>query len=139
MALVEEERTNERRRTRGAWGEPSPFATPAPTAVLDQLKSEGVVRYLLVSGERDDTTWGIIGAIWLSNDAERGGFLVSPGALWPGWEMARSYRGALSRGWSDEQIFSYWDDQTGSLGTYMIDPKRRVDSLSEVARLVGLL
>jgi len=45
----------------------------------------------------------------------------------------------LSRGWSDEQIFSYWDDQTGSLGTYMIDPKRRVDSLSEVARLVGLL
>jgi hypothetical protein len=136
---MEDRATNEGDRTRGAWGEPSPFASPAPTAVLDQLKSEGEVRYLLVSGERDDTTWGIIGAIWLSNDAERGGFLVSPDALWPGCEMARSYRSALSRGWTDEQIFSYWDEQTGSLGTYMIDPDRRVDSLLEVARVVGLL
>ena len=136
---MEDRATNEGDRTRSAWGKPSPFASPAPTAVLDQLRSEGVVRYLLVSGERDDTTWGIIGAIWLSNDAERGGFLVSPDALWPGCEMARSYRGALSRGWTDEQIFSYWDDQTGSLGTYMIDPNRRVDSLLEVARVVGLL
>jgi hypothetical protein len=136
---MEDRATNEGERTRGAWGEPSPFASPAPTAVLDQLRSEGAVRYLLVSGERDDTTWGIIGAIWLSNDAERGGFLVSPDALWPGCEMARSYRGALSRGWTDEQIFSYWEDQTGSLGTYMIDPDRRVDSLLEVARAVGLL
>jgi hypothetical protein len=136
---MEDRATNEGDRTRGAWGEPSPFASPAPTAVLDQLKSEGEVRYLLVSGERDDTTWGIIGAIWLSNDAERGGFLVSPDALWPGCGMARSYRSALSRGWTDEQIFSYWDEQTGSLGTYMIDPDRRVDSLLEVARVVGLL
>ena len=136
---MEEERTNERKRTRGAWGEPSPFATPAPTAVLDQLKSEGAVRYLLVSGERDDTTGGIIGAVWLSNDTERGGFLVSPDSLWSGYEMARSYRGAVSRGWTDEQIFGYWDDQTGSLGTYMIDPDRRVDSLLEVARVVGLI
>ena len=139
MTHMEDRATNEGDRTRGAWGEPSPFASPAPTAVLDQLRSEGAVRYLLVSGERDDTTWGIIGAIWLSNDAERGGFLVSPDALWPGCEMARSYRGALSRGWTDEQIFSYWEDQTGGLGTYMIDPDRRVDSLLEVARVVGLL
>ena len=89
---------------------------------LDQLKSEGAVRYLLVSGERDDTTWGIIGAVWLSNDAERGGFLVSPDALWPGYEMARSYRGAFLADGADERIFWNWDDQTGSLGTYMIDP-----------------
>jgi hypothetical protein len=130
---------SQRRRARIGWGDPSPFATPEATALLDQLNAEGEVRYLLVSGERDDTTWGIIGALWLSSDSERGGFLLSPDALWPGWEMVRSYRGALARGWTDEGIFSYWDEQTGSLGTYMVDPQRPADSLFEVARVVGAI
>jgi hypothetical protein len=136
---MEDRRMFERPSAMDAWADPSPFASPAPTALLPHLHSEGPVRFLRVSGERDDTTWGIVGALWLSIDRARGGFVLSPDALWHGREMVRSYRSALSRGWSDEQIFSYWDDQTGSLGTYMVDPHRDAASLFEVARAVGAL
>jgi len=129
----------ERERPRDAWADPSPFATPAPTVLLPNVHREGPVRFLLVSGEKDDGRWGIVGAFWLSNDAERGGFLLSPSALWQGREMARSYRSALSREWSDERIFSYWNEQTGILGTVMIDPVRTAETLSSVARVVGAI
>jgi hypothetical protein len=136
--MIEGQRTPE--RTPDGWGSsPSPFATPAPTVLLPHLHAEGPVRFLLVSGERDDATWGIIGTFWLSSDRARGGFILSPDALWHGSEMARSYRSALSRGWSEEQIFSYWNDQTGSRGTYMVGPPREADTLFEVARLIGAL
>jgi hypothetical protein len=127
----------ERDHVRDAWADPSPFAMPAPTILLPNIHLEGPVRFLLVSGEQDDRKWGIIGAFWLSSDAERGGFLLSPSALWQGREMVRSYRSALARGWSDERIFSYWNDQTGILGTVMIDPMRSAETLFSVARVVG--
>lgn len=92
------------------------------------------MRYLLVSGELDDTSWGIVGAFWLSVDGGRGGFLVSPEALWHGSEMVRSCRGALSRGWTDEAIFGYWADLAGVVGTYMVDPEDRAETLISVAR-----
>jgi hypothetical protein len=126
-------------RTRGAWGSPSPFATPPASTTLPHLATEGRVRFLLVSGERDDTTWGLVGAFWLSEDGARGGFVVSPDSLWHGSEMIRSYRGALGRGWSDQRIFEYWEAQTGSLGTYMVDPEKTAETLFEVARTVGAL
>jgi len=125
--------------TRDAWADPSPFAMPAPTILLPNIHQEGHVRFLLVSGERDDRKWGIVGAFWLSIDAERGGFLLSPCALWQGREMVRSYRSALSRGWSDERIFSYWNEQTGILGTVMVDPVRSAETLVSVARVVGAI
>ncbi len=112
---------------------------PAPTILLPNIQQEGPVRFLLVSGEKDDRRWGIVGAFWLSGDGERGGFLLSPSALWQGREMVRSYRSALARGWSDERIFSYWKDQTGILGTVMIDPLRNAETLFSVARVVGAI
>ncbi len=129
----------ERESARDAWGDPSPFAMPAPTVLLPNIHLERAVRFLLVSGEQDDRKWGIVGAFWLSSDSQRGGFVLSPSALWQGREMVRSYRSALSRGWSDEQIFSYWRDQTGILGTVMIDPMRSAETLVSVARVVGAL
>jgi hypothetical protein len=120
-----------------AWGHQSPFATPPATVLLPQITDEGPVRFLLVSGEKDDARWGIVGAFWLSTDRARGGFLLSPQALWYGREMVRSYRSALSRGWSDDQIFAYWSGQTGILGTYMIDPPSGSNTLADVARFVG--
>jgi len=53
--------------------------------------------------------------------------------------MVSSYRSALSRGWSAEQIFSYWSGQTGRLATYVIDSQREGETLFEVARRVGAL
>ena len=129
----------EREQTRDAWAAASPFATPSTTVSLPQINVEGPVRFLLVSGEKDDGRWGVVGAFWLSTDAERGGFLVSPSALWHGREMMRSYRSAVARGWTDEQIFSYWTEQTGMLGTYMLDPERDAGKLFEVARIVGTI
>ena len=92
---------------------------------------------LLVSGDRDDATWGIVGAFWLADEGDRGGFLVSPDALWTGSEMVRSYRGALARGWTHERIYRYWEQQVGSTGTYMVDPEERASGLFLVARRVG--
>jgi hypothetical protein len=129
----------EREQERDAWSDPSPFAMPAPTILLPNVHREGPVRFLLVSGEKDDRRWGIVGSFWLSDDGERGGFLLSPHALWQGREMVRSYRSALSRGWSDRRIFSYWDGQTGILGTVMIDPVRTAETLVSVAKVVGAL
>jgi hypothetical protein len=119
------------------WGLASPFATLSPQ--FTELHREGAVRFLLVSGERDDTAWGVIGAFWLAEDGGHGGFLVSPESLWHGSEMVRSYRGALARGWTEEGIHRYWEAQSGSTGTYMIDPEERAGSLFQVARRVGTI
>jgi hypothetical protein len=108
-----------------------------PTLQLADLQREGSIRFLLVSGERDDAAWGIVGAIWLSDEKNHGGFLVAPESLWHGSEMARSHRGALARGWSYERIYRYWEKQVGCMNTYMIDPEQRASSLFEVARRVG--
>ncbi len=124
---------------RDAWADPSPFAIPSPTGILPSISTEGPVQFLLVSGEKDNAKWGIVGALWLSTDGTRGGFLLSPEALWHGKEMVRSYRSALSRGWADAEIYAYWCAQSGILGTYMLDPQRRAASLSEVARVVGVI
>ena len=121
------------------WNEPSPFAPPIANTHLPHMSTEGPVRYLLVSGELDDTSWGVVGAFWLSLDGERGGFVVAPDSVWSGSEMVRSFRGALDRGWTERRIYAYWEGQAGNLGTYMIDPEERADSLFAVARQVGAL
>ena len=103
------------------------------------LQREGPVRFLLVAGERDDGAWGVVGAFWLSDDGDHGGFLVSPESLWQGSEMIRSFRGALARGWTRERIYRYWSAQAGNASTYMIDPEERAGSLDQVARRVGII
>ncbi len=103
------------------------------------LLSEGPVRFLLVSGDQDDGSWGLVGSFWLSIDGERGGFFVSPRSLWRGSEMVRSYKGARGRGWSDTDIYAYWQGQVGISGAFMIDPQQHADNLFQVARRVGAL
>ena len=109
-----------------------------PVTAPDAL-AEGPVRFLLVSGELDDGRWGLIGAFWLSIDGTRGGFVVAPQAIWHGSEMARSFRGASSRGWHAEDVYRYWQRQVGAAGMFMIDPQQHADTLFQVARRVGAL
>jgi hypothetical protein len=117
----------------------SPFSSfPEPVHTPDLL-SEGPVRFLLLSGELDDGSWGLIGAFWLSIDGRRGGFVVSPEALWHGSEMVRSYRGALARGWTSDEIYTYWQGVVGIAGSYMVDPQQHAHNLFQVARRVGAL
>jgi hypothetical protein len=127
-------------RTRNKWNdEPSPLSsTPEPIHTPDLL-SEGPVRFLLLSGELDDGGWGLVGSFWLSIDGGRGGFIVSPDALWHGSEMVRSFRGALARGWTEEEVYTYWQSLVGVAGTYMVDPQQHADNLFQVARRVGAL
>jgi hypothetical protein len=129
----------ERTEERSGWSELSPFAATPTNSHLPQLVSDEPVRLLPVVGERDDGSRGIIGAFWLSSSTRHGGFFIAPEALWHGSEMARSYRGALSRGWTEERIFSYWEAQSGEAGSYDIDPAEDAASLFEVARRVGAL
>ncbi len=95
-----------------------------PVTAPDAL-AEGPVRFLLVSGDLIDGT--------------RGGFIVAPQAIWQGSEMARSFRGALSRSWHAEDVYRYWQRQVGAAGSLMIDPQQHADTLFQVARRVGAL
>ena len=117
----------------------SPLAALRERIIAPDALAEGPVRYLLVSGARDDGSWGLIGAHWLSIDGNRGGFLVSPDAIWPGSEMVRSVKGALARGWTHEDIYRYWQSQVGATASLMIDPQQHADTMFQVARRVGAL
>jgi hypothetical protein len=119
--------------------ERSPLAGVRERVAVPDALAEGPVRFLLVSGEQDDTSWGLVGAFWLSIDEARGGFLVAPPAIWQGSEMARSYKGAITRGWTAGEIYRYWQHQVGDAGTVMIDPQQHADTLFQVARRVGAL
>jgi hypothetical protein len=117
----------------------SPLATVRDTLPSAHLLSHGPVRYLLVAGERDDGLWGSIGAFWRAIEGGRGGFLVSPDAIWGGSEMVRSFRSAQARGWTVERIYAYWQAHVGVAGKLMIDPQQHADTLFQVARRVGAI
>jgi hypothetical protein len=117
----------------------SPLAAMREPIIAPDALAEGPVRFLLISGERDDATWGLIGAFWLSIDGRRGGFLVAPAAIWPGSEMVRNLKSALARGWTHEQVYRYWQSQVGAAGSIMIDPQQHADTMFQVARRVGAL
>ncbi len=115
-----------------------PLSTIESRPTVLGVLAEGPVRTLLASGDLDDGTWGIVGAFWLSIDGERGGFVVSPEALWIGSEMARSYRSAIARGWTAERVYRYWQTHVGIAGGgLMIDPQQHLDSLFQIHRRVG--
>jgi hypothetical protein len=96
-----------------------------------------------VAGRRGDIVWTArddeaIGALWLSDDGARGGFLVNPYALWNGSEIARSYRSAHKRGWRPEAIFDYWSEEIWR-GPYSIDEEQGAGTLALLADLVNAL
>jgi hypothetical protein len=115
----------------------SPFALVEP-ARSPELVAEGRVRFLLVSGKQDDGIWGPVGALWLSEDGERGGFLVHPWALGEGTEFVRGYRSALDRGWSPEWVYRYWLREVWR-GTYCVDVEREAETLPLLNELLASL
>ena len=117
----------------------SPLAALRERIIAPDALAEGPVRFLLISGARDDAAWGLVGAFWLSIDGKRGGFLVAPDAIWPGSEMVRNLKSALERGWSHEAVYRYWQSQVGAAGSLMIDPQQHADTMFQVARRVGAL
>jgi hypothetical protein len=108
-------------------GSRSPFSLVEPVST-PELRAQGRVRYLLVSGKQDDGIWGPVGAVWLSEDTRRGGFLVHPWGLFEGSEFVRGYRSALKRGWTAESIYRYWQREVWR-GTYAIDRERDSETL----------
>ena len=117
----------------------SPLSAMRERITVPDSLSEGPVKFLLVSGQLDDNRWGLVGSYWLSIDGSRGGFVVSPDAIWSGSELMRSYKGAAGRGWDAERIYAYWQAQVGMAGKFMIDPQQHADTLFQVARRVGAL
>ncbi len=77
---------------RFAFSSASAFAVAERPTAFD-FTVEGGVRFLLVSGRRDEGSWGPVGAAWLAEDHSRGGFIVNPWAL---WEAARSSAGTAA-------------------------------------------
>lgn len=115
----------------------SPF-TLLEDPTTDELRTEGAVRYLLVNGRQDDGLWGPLGALWLSEDELRGGFLVNPWALWAGSEIVRGHRSALARGWTPETIYRYWQREVWR-GTYVVEDERLATSLALLSEVVSAL
>lgn len=116
----------------------SPVAVVGDSVRVPEVEAEGPVRYLTLSGERDDATWGVLGMVWLSIDEGRGGFLASPSSPWRGSEMARSYESARRRGFTPVEIFGYWRGATDGDG-YHVDPERGAESLRLLSELVAAL
>jgi hypothetical protein len=117
--------------------EVSPFSlVRSPTT--SELETEGPVRYVIVSGRQDDGLWGPLGAVWLSEDRRRGGFLVHPWALWEGSEVVRGFRSALRRGWTPSRIYEYWRREVRPRGSAFRE-ERRSDSLAQLNELVAAL
>jgi hypothetical protein len=110
------------------WKATSPLTTVDPAAILREMRTEGPVSYLLAHGYRDDDSFGVIGAFWLSIDDERGGFLVHPAALWTGSELARNYRNALERDWTHAGIFDYWQREGFSGIELVLDRDPRISA-----------
>jgi hypothetical protein len=125
-------------RTRTIRDDLSPFAAAeAPSAL--ELRSERAVRYVLVSGRQDDGVWGLVGAVWLSADGRRGGFLVHPWAIDLGAEMVRSYRGALARGFTPPTIFDYWAKEPWTGSNVIVEEERHAETLLLVNELLNVL
>lgn len=115
----------------------SPFTLMrAPTT--SELETEGPVRYVVLSGSQDDGRWGPIGAVWLSEDRARGGFLVHPWALWEGSEFVRGYQSARRRGWTPTAIFGYWRREARPRST-KDEEEHRAESLRLLNELVAAL
>jgi hypothetical protein len=116
----------------------SPFA-PVETPSVLELRTERRVRYLLVSGRQDDGLWGAIGAMWLSADGERGGFLIHPWAVDNGTEMVRSHRNALARGFTPADVFDYWANEPWTGANLIVDEERSAETLLLVNELLAVL
>ena len=117
------------------WGERSPLAT-----VIDLVEDAptGPVTYLAVSHEPDDGTSGLVGALWVSSDGQRGGFISSPNDGWAGSEMVRNHDAALERGWTPDGIFRYWADTNGDQDHLRFGPPSTAQSLQVLRRLVTI-
>ena len=133
------ERVNDVNDANAVTWQVSPLAAIHEPLTQPGALSEGPVKFLLVSGQLDNGRWGLVGAYWLSIDCERGGFLVSPEAIWTGSELVRSLRSAREREWNAEHIYAFWRAQVGMAGKVMIDPQQHADTLFHVARRVGAL
>jgi hypothetical protein len=94
------------------------------------------VRFPLVSGDQT-TGVGLVGSFWLSIDGG-GAASSSRHSRLARSEMVRASR-ARSRGWTDVDIYSYWQGQVGISGSFTIDPQQHADNLLQVARRVGAL
>lgn len=124
--------------TRTPQGEVSPFAPIEAPSILE-LEAERRVRYLLVSGRQDDGLWGPLGAMWLSSDGARGGFLIHPWAVDNGSEMVRSYRSALARGFTPSDVFEYWVREPWTGANVTVDDERSAETLTLVNELLNVL
>jgi hypothetical protein len=118
--------------------EVSPFAAVDAPSTLE-LQSERAVRYLLVSGRQDDGLWGPVGAVWLSADGLRGGFLIHPWTIDLGAEMVRSYRGAIARGFTPSTIFDYWAKEPWTGSNVVVEEERQAETLLLVNELLNVL
>jgi hypothetical protein len=91
-----------------------------------------------MNGRQDDGTWGPVGALWLSDDGERGGFLVHPWALWEGSEFVRGYRSATGRGWTPATIYRYWLGESWR-GSNVAEGELRAETLLLLNQLISSL
>ena len=107
--------------------------TILPGGGTDSIDGGAGFDTVLVRGTDEGRDLGVVGAIWVSEDGERGGVVPNPEAGWAGAELARNHRGALERGWTPARIFEYWRQTADEVWGLQIEPGERAQSLRDLA------
>jgi hypothetical protein len=108
-----------------------------PDPLRELMRTDGPLKFRIVRGTRQDHAFGVIGAVWLSADTERSGFIANPAAgnaMTP-WVMM--WRGALEGGWKPRDIYEYASDSLDRSVVASAEFETEASGMAEVFTLVS--
>ena len=94
------------------------------------------LRFILMHATRTDGSVWPLGAVWLNDSGDDGGFLPARAGGWLSEEMQRSYDGAIARGWTPSRIFEYWERRAAGHDDVIVDAPEGGDDLDDVRRIL---
>lgn len=107
-----------------------------PDPIGEEMRWDGPVRFRIVEGDRDDGTYGVIGAAWLAADLEHSGWVPSPFAAARGSDTILGWREALERGFSPQEVYEAFVESWGRSLAYGVHEERTAPSPGALRELL---